>query len=172
MEYLEFLVKRFWGYIVFFLLSLGLVCSCNDEYYRNVKEGYYTKHNVACIIKYAEIDSEGYHILGLYAKGKTFRESVTTETYYSCKDRIGETVHFSLSDNDIGLKDMSILFPLGIMSAVMFLFLSPIRFIDPQEYISESDKTYLKYGKITVIILDLTLVFVGLGLFLYSNSLI
>lgn len=169
MEYLEFLIKRFWAYVLFFLLSLGLVCSCNDEVYRNAKEGYYTKNNVACVIKYAEIESDGNHILGLYAKGKSFRENVTPETYHSCKDRIGETVYFSLSDADIGLKSMSILFPLGVISSLIFIFLSPIGFIEPSGY--EYDKTYRKWARITVIICDLILAIVGLGLFLYSKSL-
>ena len=170
MNYLEFLIKRFWACVLFFLLSLGLVCSCNDVVYRNAKEGYYTKNNVACTIKYAEIEHDGhYYILGLYAKGKSFRENVTPETYHSCKDRIGETVYFSLSDADIGLKGMSILFPLGIISALTFIFISPVVVIEPQGY--GYDKTYLKWGRITVIIFDLILVIVGLGLFLYSRSL-
>lgn len=169
MEYLEFLIKRFWVCVLFFLLSLGLVCSCNDEFYRRTNEGYYTKHNVACTIKYAEIDSNGNHILRLYAKGKNFRENVTPETYHSCKDRIGETVYFSLSDSDIGLKDMSILLPLGIISALIFILISPVATIEPETY--RYDKTYFKWGMITVIIFDLILVIVGLGLFLYSKSL-
>lgn len=169
MRYLKFLIKRFWEYVLFFLLSLGLVCSCNDEFYRRAKEGYYTKHNVACTIKYAEIESDGYYILGLYAKGKNFREKVTPETYHSCKDRIGETVYFSLSDSDIGLNGMSILFPLGMISALTFIFISPVLTIEPQGY--EYDKTYRKWAMITVIICDLILAIVGLGLFLYSKSL-
>lgn len=171
MGFFEFLIKRFRWFILYFLLCLGSVCACNDEYYKNVKEGLYTKHNVACVIKYGEIDSDGHHILGLYAKGKSFRESVTPETYHSCKDRIGETVYFSLSDYDIGFNDMSILFPLGIMSVILFISVAiPTAFIEPSGYYY--DETYFKWGKITIIILALILVSVGLGLFLYSKSFI